>query len=102
MASGQLMEELLIERVTLLTAARRHENVASNELMNDFTVSRYAAEGDVHVPFKLDGHLDKKAAEENISMRNRLGVDSKKKIKKNKSHLNTTGGFCYLKMIALC
>lgn len=57
MAPSQLMEELLIERVALLTAARRHENVASDELVNNFTVSRYAAEGDVHVPFKLDGHL---------------------------------------------
>lgn len=69
MASGQLMEELLIERVALLTAARRHENIASNELVNNFTVSRHATEGDVHIPFKLDGHLDKKVKAGGISLR---------------------------------
>lgn len=57
MATGQLVEELLIERVALFTAACRHENVASDKLMNNFAVSCHTAEGNVHVPFKLNGHL---------------------------------------------
>lgn len=58
MAAGQLVEEFLVERVALLTTARRHENVASNKLVNDFAVSGYAAEGNVDIALKLNGHLE--------------------------------------------
>lgn len=58
MAPSQLVEKLLIERVALLTTACRHENVASDELVNDFAVGGYAAESDVDVAFKLYGHLE--------------------------------------------
>lgn len=57
MATSQLVEELLIECVTLLTTARRHEDVASNKLMNNFAVSSDAAKSNVDVAFKLNGHL---------------------------------------------
>lgn len=56
-ATGQLVEELLIERLALLTTACRHENVASDELVNDFAVGCHAAKGNVDIPFKLNGHL---------------------------------------------
>lgn len=74
MPPGQLMEELLIDCVALLAAACRHENVASDKLMNNFTVCSHTAEGDVHVPFKLYGHL--KSNKTNI----RLGSSFKKKV----------------------
>lgn len=56
-ASGQLVEKLLIERVALLTTARGHENVASNELVNNFAVGGHTAKSNVDVAFKLYGHL---------------------------------------------
>ncbi len=58
MATGQLVEKLLIERVALLTTACRHENVASDELVNDFAVGGHAAKSNVDVSFKLYGHLE--------------------------------------------
>lgn len=58
MATGQLVEKLLIERVALLTTARRHENVASNEFVNDFAVGGHATKSNVDVAFKLYGHLE--------------------------------------------
>ena len=57
MATGQLVEELLIECVTLLAVARRHEDVASDKFVNNFTVGGHTAEGDIHVAIKLNGHL---------------------------------------------
>ena len=57
MATGQLVEELLIECVTLLAVARRHEDVASDKFVNNFTVCGHTAEGDIHVAIKLNGHL---------------------------------------------
>lgn len=57
-ATGQLVEQLLIERFALLPTACRHENVASDKLMNDFAISGHTAEGNVHIPFKLNGHLE--------------------------------------------
>lgn len=56
-AAGQLVEKLLIERVALRTAACRHEDVASDKLVNDFAVGGHAAKSDVDVAFKLYGHL---------------------------------------------
>lgn len=57
MAAGQLVEKLLIKRVALCTTASRHENVASNKLMNNFAVGSHAAKSNVDVAFKLYGHL---------------------------------------------
>lgn len=57
-AAGQLVEKLLIQRAALLTTARRHENVASNELVNDFAVGGDTAKSDVDVAFKLYGQLE--------------------------------------------
>ena len=63
MASGQLVEQLLIERVALLTTACWHENVASNELMNDFAVSGHTTKGNVDVAVELYGHLEETEAQ---------------------------------------
>lgn len=57
MTASELVEKLLIERVALLTTACRHENVASNELVNNFAVGGHAAKSNVDVSFKLYGHL---------------------------------------------
>lgn len=57
MASGQFVEKFLIERVALGTTARRHEDVASNELVNNLAVGGDAAKGDIDVAFKLYGNL---------------------------------------------
>lgn len=57
-ATGQLVEKLLIERVGLLTTACRHENVPSNKLMNNFAVGSHAAKSNIDVAFKLYGHLE--------------------------------------------
>lgn len=53
----ELVEELLVERVTLFATARRHEDIAADELMDNLAVSRHAAKGYVDVPIKLNGHL---------------------------------------------
>lgn len=77
MATGQLVEELLIECVALLTTPRRHEYVTSNELMNNFAVSSHTAEGNVHVPFKLNGHLEDqkhRRRRQNISLKGFDGI----------------------------
>lgn len=58
MAAGQLVEKLLIEHVALFMTACRHENVASNKLMNDFAVGSHAAKSNVDVAFKLYGNLE--------------------------------------------
>lgn len=57
MAACQLVEELLVERLTLFTTACWHKNVASNKLMNDFAVSSHTAESNVDIALKLNGHL---------------------------------------------
>lgn len=56
-ATGQLMEKLLIERVAFFSNACGHENVTSDELMNNLAVGGHAAKGNVDVALKLDGHL---------------------------------------------
>lgn len=58
MATGQLVEKLLVERVALLATARRHEDVASDELVDNFAVGGHAAKSNVDVAFKLYGHLE--------------------------------------------
>ena len=58
MATGQLVEKLLVERVALCTTASRHENVASDELMNNFAIGSDTAKSNVDVAFKLYGHLE--------------------------------------------
>lgn len=57
MATGQLMEKLLVERVAFLSTACGHENVTSDELMNNLTVGGHTAKSNVDVAFKLYGHL---------------------------------------------
>lgn len=57
-ASGQFVEKLLVECVALCTTARQHENVTSNELMNNFAVGGDTAESNIDVAFKLYGHLE--------------------------------------------
>ena len=57
-AARQLVEQLLVEPVALLPRPRGHEDVASDELVDDLAVGRHAAEGNVHVTVKLDGHLE--------------------------------------------
>lgn len=57
MATGQLMKKLLVERVAFFSTACGHENVTSNELMNNFTVGGHAAKSNVDVALKLYGHL---------------------------------------------
>lgn len=52
------MEKLLVERVTLFTTARRHENIASDELVDNFAVGGHTAKSNIDFAFKLDGHLD--------------------------------------------
>lgn len=52
------MEELLVERVALFTTACRHENIASNELVDNFAVGGHTAKSNIDFAFKLDGHLD--------------------------------------------
>lgn len=67
MAAGQLVEKLLIERVALCTTACRHENVASDKLMDDFAVGSHAAKSNVDVAFKLYGHLEESQSKEQKS-----------------------------------
>lgn len=61
-ASGQFVEKFLIERVALGTTARRHEDVASNELVNNLAVGGDAAKSDIDVAFKLYGNLGESKA----------------------------------------
>lgn len=72
MSAGQLVEKLLVESVGLRTTACWHENVASDELVNDFAVSSHTAKSDVDVAFKLYGHLEEsdthRVKEENKQM----------------------------------
>ena len=60
MSARQLVEELLVELVALLATPRRHEDVAADELVNNLAVGGHAAEADVYVAVKLDGHLERK------------------------------------------
>lgn len=57
MATGQLMEKLLVESVTFFSTACGHENITSDELVNNLAVSGHTAKSNVDVAFKLDGHL---------------------------------------------
>lgn len=57
MATGQLMEKLLVKRVAFFSAACGHENVTTDELMNNLTVGGHTAKSDVDVALKLYGHL---------------------------------------------
>lgn len=57
MAPGQLMKKLLVERVAFFSTACGHENVTSDELMNNFTVSGHTTKSNVDVALKLYGHL---------------------------------------------
>lgn len=57
MATGQLLKKLLVQRVAFFSTACRHENVASDELMNNFTVGGHTAKSNVDVTLKLYGHL---------------------------------------------
>lgn len=57
-ATGQLVEKLLVKRVALFTAARQHEYVSSDELVDNFTVGGHAAKSNIDVAFKLYGHLE--------------------------------------------
>lgn len=59
MAPGQLVEKLLVEFVAFLATARGHEDVASDEFMNNFAVGSHTAKRNVDVAFKLDGHLSR-------------------------------------------
>lgn len=56
-ASRQLVEELLVERVAFFPTARGHEDVTADELVNNFTVGGHAAESNIDVSLELDGHL---------------------------------------------
>lgn len=56
-ATGQFMEKLLVERVAFFSTACGHENVTSDELMNNLTVSGHTAKSNVDVALKLYGHL---------------------------------------------
>lgn len=57
MASSEFVEELLIQGITLVTAAGRHEDVSTNILVDDLAVSVHTAKSDVYVSVKLNGHL---------------------------------------------
>uniref|UniRef100_A0A0E9XJ93 Uncharacterized protein n=1 Tax=Anguilla anguilla TaxID=7936 RepID=A0A0E9XJ93_ANGAN len=56
-APGELVEKLLVEGFALLAASRGHEDVAADVLVHNLAVGCHAAERNVHVPVKLDGHL---------------------------------------------
>lgn len=56
-ATSQLMEKLLVERVAFFSTACGHENVTSDELMNNLAVGGYTAKSNVDVALKLYGHL---------------------------------------------
>lgn len=60
MASGEFVEKLLIQCVTLFSCARRHEDVAPNVLVHYLTVCIHTTEGYVDVAVKLDGHLEER------------------------------------------
>lgn len=51
------MEKLLVERVAFFSTARGHENVTSDELMNNFTVGGHTAKSNIDVALELYGHL---------------------------------------------
>lgn len=50
------MKKLLVEGLIGLFGARRHEDVAPNELVYDFTIGRQTAENDVPF-FELNHHV---------------------------------------------
>lgn len=58
MAAGQLVEELLVERVAFFTTACWHEDVATDEFVHNFAVGGHAGKSNVNVAFKLNGHLE--------------------------------------------
>ena len=55
-AAGQLVEELLVQRLVRLLRAHRQEDVAADELVHHFTIRREAAEHDVLL-LELDHHV---------------------------------------------
>lgn len=58
MATSQLMEKLLVERVALFTTACQHENIASDELVDNLAVGGHTAKSNIDFAFELDGHLE--------------------------------------------
>ncbi|PWS20856.1 hypothetical protein DKP78_26615, partial [Enterococcus faecium] len=57
MASSEFVEELLIQRVALVTTAGRHEDVSADILVDDLAVCVHTAKSNVYVSIKLNGHL---------------------------------------------
>lgn len=54
-AAGQLVEQLLVQRLVVVLGARRHENVAADEFVHHLAVGRQAREHHVLV-LQLDHH----------------------------------------------
>lgn len=68
MASGEFVEEFLIQGVALVTATGRHEDVSANILVDNLAVSVHTAKSNVYVSIELNGHLEKADSEYQISM----------------------------------
>lgn len=67
-AAGQLVEKLLVERVTFFTTACWHEDVAADEFVHNFAVGGHAGKSNVHVAFKLDGHLEESHTPKDLTL----------------------------------
>lgn len=57
MASGEFVKEFLIESVTELSAAGRHEDVAPDVLVHNLAVSSHTGEGNVYITVELNTNL---------------------------------------------
>lgn len=58
MASGEFVKQLLIESLTWLSVAGRHEDVASDVLVHNLAVSSHAAESNVYIAVELNSNLE--------------------------------------------
>lgn len=57
LTTGQLVEQVLVERLILVLGACGQENVAPDVLVHNFAIRAQAGERDGDVLLKLDGHL---------------------------------------------
>lgn len=58
MTTSQLVKELLVQHLCLLSGACGHKDVAPNVLVHNLAGSSHTAEGNVHIAIELNGHLE--------------------------------------------